>query len=98
MARLTRLLAYSAATCAWVCTFMLTSSSGDFVSSSMPQLFTHSYVRSISSAGIGYYTQVFSETFNPAPLFALISVLAAMAIFLNEIVRLAERRFTRWKE
>jgi ABC-type nitrate/sulfonate/bicarbonate transport system permease component len=52
----------------------------------------------VSSAGIGYYTQVFSETFNPAPLFALIAVLAAMAIFLNEIVRLAERRFTRWKE
>jgi NitT/TauT family transport system permease protein len=52
----------------------------------------------VSSAGIGYYTQVFSETFNPAPLFALIGVLAGMAIFLNEIVRLAERRFTRWKD
>jgi ABC-type nitrate/sulfonate/bicarbonate transport system permease component len=52
----------------------------------------------VSSAGIGYYTQVFSETFNPAPLFALISVLAGMAILLNELVRLVERRFTRWKE
>ena len=52
----------------------------------------------VSSAGIGYYTQVFSETFNPAPLFALISVLAGMAILLNELVRIAERRFTRWKE
>ncbi len=35
-------MAYSAATCAWVCTFMLTSWEGDSVSSSMPQLFTHS--------------------------------------------------------
>jgi len=33
---------YSAATCAWVCTLMLTSWSGDSVSSSMPQLFTQS--------------------------------------------------------
>ena len=30
-------------------------------------------------------------------LFALITVLAVMAIVLNEIVRVAERRFTRWK-
>jgi ABC-type nitrate/sulfonate/bicarbonate transport system permease component len=52
----------------------------------------------VSSAGIGYYTQVFSETFNPAPLFALIAVLAFMAILLNELVRIAERRFTRWKD
>ena len=52
----------------------------------------------VSSAGIGYYTQVFSETFNPAPLFALIAVLAGMAILLNELVRIAERRFTRWKD
>src|SRR5262249_36902417 len=33
---------YSAAACAWVCTFMLTSCVGDCVSSSMPQLFTQS--------------------------------------------------------
>ena len=52
----------------------------------------------VSTGGIGYYTQLFAETFSPSPLFALISVLAAMAIVLNETVRRAERRFARWKE
>jgi NitT/TauT family transport system permease protein len=51
----------------------------------------------VSMAGIGYYTQIFAETFDPAPLFALIAVLAAIAIALNAMVRLAERRFTRWR-
>jgi NitT/TauT family transport system permease protein len=51
----------------------------------------------VSMSGIGYYTQVFAETFDPAPLFALIAVLAAIAITLNELVRLAERRVTRWR-
>jgi NitT/TauT family transport system permease protein len=51
----------------------------------------------VSTAGIGYFTQVFAETFDPAPLFALITVLALIAIVLNEIVRIAERRFTRWR-
>jgi NitT/TauT family transport system permease protein len=51
----------------------------------------------VSTAGVGYFTKVFAETFDPAPLFALIGLLAAMAIVLNGIVRTAERRFTRWK-
>jgi NitT/TauT family transport system permease protein len=51
----------------------------------------------VSMAGVGYYTKLFAETFDPAPLFALIGTLAAMAIALNGIVRTAERRFTRWK-
>lgn len=51
----------------------------------------------VSMAGIGYYTQIFAENFDPAPLFALIGVLATIAIVLNEIVRLAEKRFTRWR-
>lgn len=51
----------------------------------------------VSMAGIGYYTQIFAETFDPAPLFALIAVLAIIAMTLNELVRLAERRFTRWR-
>ena len=51
----------------------------------------------VSTAGVGYFTKLFAETFDPAPLFALIGTLAAMAIGLNELVRLAERRFTRWK-
>jgi NitT/TauT family transport system permease protein len=51
----------------------------------------------VSTAGIGYFTKLFAETFDPAPLFALIGTLAIMAIALNELVRVAERRFTRWK-
>jgi NitT/TauT family transport system permease protein len=51
----------------------------------------------VSLAGIGYYTQVFAQTFDPAPLFALIAVLAAIAIMLNVLVRVAERRVTRWR-
>ena len=50
----------------------------------------------VSTAGIGYFTKLFAETFDPAPLFALIGTLAIMAIGLNELVRVAERRFTRW--
>jgi len=52
----------------------------------------------VSTAGIGYFTQLFAESFSPAPLFALIGTLAVMAIILNELVRLAETRFTRWKD
>ena len=51
----------------------------------------------VSTAGIGYFSQVFAQTFDPAPLFALIATLAAMAVALNETVRTVERRFTRWK-
>jgi ABC-type nitrate/sulfonate/bicarbonate transport system permease component len=51
----------------------------------------------VSSGGIGYFTRFFAEGYDPAPLFALIGVLAAMAILLNTIVRIAERRFTRWR-
>ncbi|HUZ75188.1 MAG TPA: ABC transporter permease [Beijerinckiaceae bacterium] len=51
----------------------------------------------VSMAGIGYYTQIFAENFNPGPLFALIGVLAAIAMVLNALVRLAERRFTSWR-
>jgi NitT/TauT family transport system permease protein len=51
----------------------------------------------VSTTGIGYFTKLFAETFDPAPLFALIGLLAVMAIVLNEIVRVAERRFTRWQ-
>lgn len=52
----------------------------------------------VSLSGIGYFTQVYAENFNPVPLFALIFTLAIMAIILNELVRLVELRFTRWKE
>lgn len=52
----------------------------------------------VSTAGIGFYTQLYSETFEPAPLFALISVLAAMAIVFNETVRRAQLRYIRWRQ
>lgn len=51
----------------------------------------------VSTEGIGYFTQLYAETFDPAPLFALILVLASMAILLNEFVRRAEHRFSRWR-
>jgi ABC-type nitrate/sulfonate/bicarbonate transport system permease component len=51
----------------------------------------------VSTMGVGYFTKLFAETFDPSPLFALIGTLALMAIGLNELVRVVERRFTRWK-
>ena len=51
----------------------------------------------VSTSGVGYFTKLFAETFDPSPLFALIGTLALMAILLNEFVRAVERRFTRWK-
>ncbi len=52
----------------------------------------------VSTAGIGYFTTLFTQSFNPTKLLGLISVLAAMAIALNEIVRRLEVRFSRWRE
>jgi NitT/TauT family transport system permease protein len=51
----------------------------------------------VSSAGVGSYTAQFTSAFQPPKLFALITVLAAMAVVLNELCRLAETRFSRWK-
>jgi ABC-type nitrate/sulfonate/bicarbonate transport system permease component len=52
----------------------------------------------VSTTGIGYFTQAFTNAFAPAKLFGLILLLAAIAIALNELTRLAERRFSRWRE
>jgi len=51
----------------------------------------------VSSAGIGFFTRRFTETFNPTMLFALVTLMAAMAILLNEIMRRAEAHFSRWR-
>jgi ABC-type nitrate/sulfonate/bicarbonate transport system permease component len=51
----------------------------------------------VSTAGIGHFTTMFTQAFNPTSLLGLISVLAAMAIVLNEIVRRAEVHFGRWR-
>src|SRR5229473_239123 len=50
----------------------------------------------VSTAGIGYFTMLFTQNFDPTRLFGLIAVLAVMAIALNEIVRRAEVHFGRW--
>jgi NitT/TauT family transport system permease protein len=51
----------------------------------------------VSTAGIGYFTTLFTQSFNPTKLLGLISVLAAMAIALNEVVRRAELHYGRWR-
>jgi NitT/TauT family transport system permease protein len=51
----------------------------------------------VSTAGIGYFTSLFTQSFNPTKLLGLISVLAAMAIALNEIVRRLELHYSRWR-
>lgn len=50
----------------------------------------------VSTAGIGYFTSLFTNNFDTAKLFGLVGMLATMAIVLNEIVRRAEMRFSRW--
>jgi NitT/TauT family transport system permease protein len=52
----------------------------------------------VSQGGIGFFTQTYSESFNPSALMALVLTLALMAIALNEVVRLVEARFSRWKD
>ncbi len=51
----------------------------------------------VSSTGIGRYTTLFTQNFDPTKLLGLISILAAMAIMLNEVVRRAEVYFGRWR-
>lgn len=51
----------------------------------------------VSSAGIGYFTRRFTESFDPTKLFGLVALVAVMAIVLNEIVRRAEVRFDKWR-
>jgi ABC-type nitrate/sulfonate/bicarbonate transport system permease component len=50
-----------------------------------------------SSAGIGYFTTLFTQNFDPTKLLGLVSALAAMAIALNELARRAEMHFSRWR-
>jgi NitT/TauT family transport system permease protein len=51
----------------------------------------------VSQGGVGYYTAIFTQTFAPQKLFALIGILALMAIALNEAARRAELHFSRWR-
>ena len=47
--------------------------------------------------GIGFLTRQYTETFRPDRLFALVGVLALLAIVLNESLRRAELHFGRWR-
>lgn len=51
----------------------------------------------VSQAGVGFYTRRFTDGFQPADLFALIAMLAAIAVSMNELCRLAERWFGAWR-
>lgn len=47
--------------------------------------------------GIGYFTSFYAESFEPHNLFALVALIAAAAIILNELLRRAETHFGRWR-
>jgi ABC-type nitrate/sulfonate/bicarbonate transport system permease component len=51
----------------------------------------------VSQSGVGYLTSMFTQTFQPQNLFALVAVLAAIAVALNELCRWSEARFSRWQ-
>jgi ABC-type nitrate/sulfonate/bicarbonate transport system permease component len=50
----------------------------------------------VSQSGVGYLTSMFTQTFQPQNLFALVAVLAAIAVALNELCRISERRLNQW--
>ena len=52
----------------------------------------------VSTAGIGYFTTLFTQNFDPAKLLALVGTLATMAIVLNAVLRGLERWFARWRD
>jgi len=52
----------------------------------------------VSQGGIGFFTLLYAESFNPAALIALVLTLALLAVVMNELVRMVEARFSRWKE
>jgi ABC-type nitrate/sulfonate/bicarbonate transport system permease component len=51
----------------------------------------------VSQSGVGHFTTEFTQTFQPQNLLALVAVLAAIAVTLNELCRWAESHFTRWR-
>jgi ABC-type nitrate/sulfonate/bicarbonate transport system permease component len=51
----------------------------------------------VSQNGIGYFTQNFSERFDPADLFGLVGILAVIAIALSEGAHRLELHFNRWR-
>jgi NitT/TauT family transport system permease protein len=51
----------------------------------------------VSTAGIGYFTSIFTQNLDSTKLLGLVSILAVMAIALNELVRRAEVHYSRWR-
>jgi len=51
----------------------------------------------VSTAGIGYFTSMFTQNLEPTKLIGLVSVLALIAVVLNTIVRRAETHYGRWR-
>jgi ABC-type nitrate/sulfonate/bicarbonate transport system permease component len=51
----------------------------------------------VSTAGIGYFTSLFTQNLEPTKLIGLVAMLAVIAIVLNEIVRRAEFHYGRWR-
>jgi len=51
----------------------------------------------VSTGGIGHYTRLFTDSFDPPATFTLVTALALMALILNETVRRAERRASFWR-
>ena len=51
----------------------------------------------VSTAGIGYFTSLFTQNLQPSKLIGLVAMLAVIAIVLNEIVRRAETHYGRWR-
>ena len=57
------------------------------------------YIRWAVLSLIGFFTLLYAESFsNPAALIALVLTLALLAVIMNELVRMVEARFSRWKE
>jgi NitT/TauT family transport system permease protein len=50
-----------------------------------------------SLTGVGFFSRQFAQAFQPALLFALIVMVAAIAILINEVLRRAELRMTAWR-
>lgn len=50
-----------------------------------------------STNGIGEFTATFTQTFDAPDLFALLALIACGAVVLNELLRVVERRASRWK-
>ena len=51
----------------------------------------------VSSSGVGFYTQLFTDSSQGDRLFALVFVLAAIAVALTSAVRGLERRASKWR-